>query len=208
MYSFETNQSFPDNYKLLIGGILPRPIAVVSTLNEDGSNNVAPFSFFTAISALPMVIAFSPLIRSSTGKEKDTPRNIKRSREFVINIFSRDLAEKINATSTELDYGDDEFEYAGLTPIKSEVVSPMRVKECLIHYECRLRDILNYGDGPGAGQLIAGEVVKVHVSKDVYQDGKIITSKLNPVGRGAGNDWFSCDSVFEMERKMRAQIQK
>jgi flavin reductase (DIM6/NTAB) family NADH-FMN oxidoreductase RutF len=122
MKSFDTNGDFKDNYKLLIGSILPRPIAAVSTLNSDGSNNLAPFSFFTGISAKPMIVAFCPLIRSSTGEIKDTVKNIHREKEFVINFVSESISDKINKTSTELPYGEDEFIFSGLTPIDSEKV--------------------------------------------------------------------------------------
>lgn len=208
MLSFDTNGEFSQNYKFLIGSILPRPIAVVSTLNDNGTNNVAPFSFFTAVSAKPMIVAFSPLIRSSTGEMKDTAKNILKNKEFVINIVSQEIAEKVNLTSTELDYGQDEFEFAGLTPIDSEKIGPKRIKESLVHFECKYRDHLSYGDQPGCGQIITGEVIKVHVAESIYENGRIITNKLNPVGRGAGNDWFKCDSTFTMERLMKAQIQK
>lgn len=208
MLSFDTNRDFKDNYKVLIGSILPRPIAVVSTINEDGSNNLAPFSFFTAVSANPMIVAFSPLVRSSTGEIKDTPRNILREKEFVINIVSEDIAEKVNLCSTELPYGEDEFIHSGLTPIDSEIVKARRIKESLVHFECIFRDSLSYGDEPGGGQIITGEVKKIHICPSIYDEGRIITEKLNPVGRGAGNDWFKTDSTFTMERLMKAQIQK
>ena len=143
MLSFNTDGDFKNNYKFLIGGIVPRPIAVVTTVNEDGSNNIAPFSFFTAISASPMIVAFCPLIRTSTGEEKDTPRNIKRTKEYVINIFSEDTAEQINEASAELPYGQDEFVHTGLTPLDSEIVKAKRIQECPVQFECRLRDVLN-----------------------------------------------------------------
>ena len=208
MESFETNGAFSDNYKFLIGSILPRPIAVISTLNIDGSNNVAPFSFFTAVSASPMIIAFCPMIRSSTGALKDTPVNIFREKEFVVNIVSESIIEKINLTSTELPYGEDEFILSGLTPLGSEVVKAKRIKESLIHFECIFRDRLSYGDRPGSGQIITGEVVRVHIAKEILENGRIITSKLNPIGRGAGNDYFRCTDSFSLERLMNAQIQK
>lgn len=208
MLSFDTNGLFSDNYKYLIGSILPRPIAVVSTLNSDGSNNLAPFSFFTAISAKPMMVAFCPLARSSTGEMKDTPKNIFREKEFVINITSFEIAEKINMCSTELPYGEDEFKFSGLTPIDSEKVAAKRIKESKVHFECLYRDHLSYGEGPGSGTLITGEVVKVHIAEDIYDNGRILTQKLDPVGRGAGNDWFRCDHTFELQRLMTAQIQK
>ncbi len=208
MKSFDTNGAFADNYKFLIGSILPRPIAVVSTLNENGTNNVAPFSFFTAVSASPMIVAFCPMIRSATGMMKDTPRNIFREKEFVINIASEGIIEKINMTSTELPYGEDEFVLSGLTPIDSEKIKAKRVKECLIHFECIYRDHLSYGDKPGAGMIITGEVVKVHIAEEILEDHRIITKKLKPVGRGVGNDYFRCDDTFELSRLMKAQIQK
>ena len=208
MISFNTDGDFKDNYKFLIGSILPRPIAVVSTLNEDGTNNIAPFSFFTAVSASPMIVAFSPLIRSSTGKMKDTPRNIFREKEFVINFVSQGIVDKVNLTSTELEYGQDEFIHAGLTAIDSEIVKARRMKESLIHFECKYRDHLSYGEGAGAGQIITGEVVKVHVDEKILDNGRIITQEFKPVGRGAGNDWILTDHVMQLERLMGAQIQK
>jgi flavin reductase (DIM6/NTAB) family NADH-FMN oxidoreductase RutF len=208
MKSFDTDGNFTDNYKFLIGSILPRPIAVVSTLNEDGTNNVAPFSFFTAVSAKPMIIAFCPMIRSSNGLMKDTPRNILREKEFVINFVHEDIVQKINLTSQELPYGEDEFLISGLTPINSEKVKAKRIKESLIHYECIFRDNLSYGNTPGSGQIITGEVIKIHIAEEILDQGKIVTSKFKPVGRGAGNDWFKCSDVFTLERLMSAQIQK
>jgi flavin reductase (DIM6/NTAB) family NADH-FMN oxidoreductase RutF len=207
--SFNTQESeFGDNYKFIIGSILPRPIAVVSTKNEDGSNNIAPFSFFTGVSAKPMIIAFCPLIRTSTGEKKDTVINIEREKEFVVNFVTEENADLVNMASAELSYGEDEFNYAGLTPIESEVVKAMRMKESPIHFECKLRDILSYGDKPGAGTLITGEVVKIHIDEKLYDNGRILTQVFKPMGRGAGNDWFKTDSVVEKQRLMKAQIQK
>lgn len=209
MLSFNTQDAeFSDNYKFLIGSILPRPIAVVSTKNDDGTNNVAPFSFFTGVSAKPFIIAFAPLIRTSTGEKKDTVINIEREKEFVINFTNEANADLVNSASAELAYGDDEFTHSGLTPVESDVVKACRVKESPIQFECKLRDIISYGDKPGAGTLITGEVVKIHIDESIYENGRIITEKWKPVGRGAGNDWFKTDSVITKERLMKAQIQK
>jgi flavin reductase (DIM6/NTAB) family NADH-FMN oxidoreductase RutF len=208
MKSFDTNGAFSDNYKFLIGSILPRPIAVISTLNIDGSNNLAPFSFFTAVSASPMIIAFCPMIRTSTNKLKDTPVNIFREKEFVVNITSENIIDKINLTSTELAYGEDEFVFSGLTPIDSIVVKAKRIKESLIHFECIFRDSLSYGENVGSGQIITGEVVKIHIAEEILENGRINTQKLNPIGRGAGNDYIRCHDVFSLERLMINQIQK
>ena len=208
MKSFNTDGDFKDNYKFLIGSILPRPIAVVSTKNENGSDNVAPFSFFTAVSAKPMIIAFSPLIKSSNGQMKDTPRNILREKEFVVNFVTEEIVEKINATSQELPYGQSEFEAAGLTPLASEKVKAMRLQESPIHFECIFRDSLNYGDQPGQGQIITGEVVRVHIDEKLLDQGRILTDQFKPVGRGAGNDWIKCTDRIQLDRLMQAQIQK
>src|SRR5690606_41723837 len=113
MKTFTTDGAFTDNYKLTIGAIIPRPIAVISTLNLDGSNNLAPFSFFTAVSAKPMIIALSPMIRSATGQMKDTAKHILERHDFVINFVTEELATTVNLTSSELPYGEDEFLYAG-----------------------------------------------------------------------------------------------
>lgn len=208
MISLNTDGNFSDNYKLLIGSILPRPIAVVSTKNEDGSNNLAPFSFFTGVSAKPFIVAFAPLIRTSTGCKKDTVLNIEREKEFVINFVTEENADKVNTASEELPYGQDEFLHAGLTPLDSEIVKAKRMKESPIHFECKLRDMISYGDQPGCGTLITGEVVKVHVDEKIYDHGRITTSRWKPMGRGAGNDWFKTDSIVEKKRLMKAQIQK
>ena len=200
MLSFDTNGNFQDNYKFLIGSILPRPIAVVSTVNEDGSNNVAPFSFFTAVSSKPMIVAFSPINRAENGQLKDTPRNIFREKEFVINFVTEEIVEKVNKTATNLPYGEDEFILSGLTPIDSEKVKAKRIKESPIDFECIFRDHLSYGDDPGCGRIITGEVVKVHVNESIYEDGRINTDLFAPVGRGAGHDWILCDHRFEKTR--------
>lgn len=208
MKTYTTDGLFSDNYKFLIGSVLPRPIAVISTRNVDGSNNLAPFSFFTAVSAKPMIVAFCPLIRTATGEFKDTVKNILREREFVLNFCTMKNYEKVNLASTELPYGEDEFSFTGLTPLDSEVVKAKRMKESPVQFECLLRDVLCYGKEAGAGSLITGEVKLVHVDESIMKDGKIMTDLFEPVGRGAGNEWFKTDSRFELERLMKAQIQK
>ena len=208
MKTYQTTGAFADNYKFLIGSIIPRPIAVISTRNIDGSNNLAPFSFFTAVSASPMIIAFCPMIRTSNGEFKDTVKNILREKEFVVNFWTENNYTKVNLASTELPYGEDEFKFAGLTPVDSEVVKAKRLLESPIQFECEFRDMLCYGKVPGSGSLITGEVKLVHVDESIMKDGKIVTDLLKAVGRGAGNDWFKTDSRFEMERLTKAQIQK
>ena len=208
MHSFDPSENFIENYKFLIGGILPRPIAVVGTKNSDNTNNLAPFSFFTGISAQPMIVAFCPLIRSSTGEKKDTVINIEREKEFSINMCTKEIAEKVNVASTELPYGQDEFIFSGLTPKDGDKIKAPLLSESPVQYECMLRDIINYGDTPGSGRLITGEVVKIHINQDTYDNGRILTQKAQPVGRGAGNDWFETKNPFQLDRMMKSQIQK
>lgn len=208
MKTFQTDGSFSDNYKFSIGSIIPRPIAVISTRNPDGSNNLAPFSFFTSVSAKPMIVAFCPMIRTATGDFKDTVKNILREKEFVVNFCTEDNYEKVNLASTELAFGEDEFTFSKLTPIESEVVKARRMKESPIHFECIFRDMLCYGKEPGAGSLITGEVKLIHIDEKILIDNKIQSDLFRAVGRGAGNDWFKTDSKFELERLMKAQIQK
>jgi flavin reductase (DIM6/NTAB) family NADH-FMN oxidoreductase RutF len=208
MKTYTTTGNFADNYKFLIGSIIPRPISVISTRNIDGTNNLAPFSFFTAVSASPMIIAFCPMIRTSDGQFKDTVKNILREKEFVVNFCTEDNYTKVNLTSTELPYGQDEFSFSGLTPMDSQMVKAKRVKESPVQFECVFRDMLCYGKTPGSGSLITGEVKLVHIDEAVMKEGKISTDLFKAVGRGAGNDWFKTDSRFELERLTKAQIQK
>lgn len=207
MLSFDTQEDFSRNYKFLIGAILPRPIAVVSTRNENGTNNLAPFSFFNGFSAKPMIVGFAPIRKPNTGEKKDTLINIEREKEFVVNFVTEETADQINLCATELAHGEDEFSFANLTPLESELVAAKRLKESPIQFECKLRDIVSYGDTPGAGTLITGEVIRIHVDEKVYDNGRIITANWKPMGRGAGNDWFKTDSVVEKTRLTKAQIQ-
>lgn len=211
MFSYDptlAQTDFSQNYKFLIGSILPRPIAWVSTKNVNGTFNIAPFSFFTAISASPMIIAFSPMTRSKDGQKKDTLINILREKEFVINFVTEKNMDSANLTSTELPYGESEFDLANLTKLASKKVDVVRCAESPIHFECKFRDILSYGEGPGSGSLVTGEVVYVHVDEKILKENKVQTSEFKPVGRGAGNDWFLCDHIITRERLMQKQIQK
>jgi len=211
MFSYDPTLSdtdFTKNYKFLIGSILPRPIAWVSTRNLNGTYNIAPFSFFTAISAKPMIIAFCPMTRSKDGQKKDTLINIEREKEFVINFVTEENMDLANLTSTELAYGESEFDFAKLKTLPSKKVQAVRCAESPIHFECKLKDMLSYGNGPGSGNLIIGEVVQVHIDDKLLKDQKILTEVFKPVGRGAGNDWFLCDKPLVRERLMQQQIQK
>lgn len=191
-----------DAYKLLIGSVLPRPIAFVSTKNTEGVANVAPFSFFTAICADPMLVCFAPMIRGTDGQKKDTLKNIESTKEFIINIVSEEICEKVNDAASDFAFGVDEFDMVGLTKVEGTTVNVPRVKESLVGLECELFEILHFGENKGAGSLVIGKVVNVHVHDDLYENGKINTEKLNPVGRMAGHFYTKAiTDTFAIERK-------
>ena len=191
---------FQDRYKLLIGSIVPRPIGFISTVSPGGIYNLAPFSFFNGVCSEPMTVLFCPVVRGSDGQEKDTLKNIKATKEFVVNIVSEEIAEKMNQCSAEYPYGVDEFKESGLTPSPSKVVKPPFVKEAKINMECKLLHLVEIGNKPGGGTVVIGEVVYFHASEDVYQDGKIILSKLKPVARLGGTDYARVTDIFSLPR--------
>ncbi|HYL77758.1 MAG TPA: flavin reductase family protein [Bryobacteraceae bacterium] len=192
--------NYQDVYKLLIGAIVPRPIAFVSTVSREGVRNLAPFSFFTAISANPPVICFCPMRRPGTDPYKDTLRNISMTREFVVNIVSEEFAEKMNICSGDFPPEVDEFEAAGLTPLASDLVKPPRVAESHVHMECKLYLTIEIGEQPGSGNLVLGEVIRLHVD-DAYVDKfRIDPDKLRAIGRMGGNLYTRTSDRFEMIR--------
>lgn len=186
-------------YKLLIGSIVPRPIAFVSTLSADGTRNLAPFSFFTAVSANPPVICFSPMIKGD-GNAKDTLRNIRETKEFAVNIVSEAFAQPMNATSGDYPPEVDEFEVSGLTPIPSDLIKPFRVKESQIHLECRLLQIVDIGGAPLSGSLVLGEVVRFHIADGIFHDFRIDLDQLQPIGRLSGTEYTRTKDRFSIER--------
>ena len=185
-------------YKLLIGCVVPRPIAWVSSLSEDGVPNLAPFSFFMAVCNDPPTIAFSSGRRA--GHEKDTVRNIEHTRDFVVNLVDDDRAEQMNLTSGEYPPEVDEFALTGLTAAPSLKVQAPRVVEAPINMECRVVQILPVGHGPHA--LVLGEIVQFHIRDDLYNPhtGRIDMYKLHPVGRLAGELYSHVHDIFEMKR--------
>ena len=186
-----TEKPFTETHKLMIGSIVPRPIAFVSTISKDGNNNVAPFSYFNGVCSNPPTVMFAPARRGWDGKEKDTLKNIRDNNEFVINMVSESFAEKMVKCSTDFDPNIDEFEISGLTPESSNKVLPPRVKESKISLECKLDQIIEIGSGEaGSGFVVIGTVVLFHIDDDIYENGRILLDKLEPLGRLAGN-WYT-----------------
>jgi flavin reductase (DIM6/NTAB) family NADH-FMN oxidoreductase RutF len=189
-----------DVYRLMIGAIVPRPIAFVSTRSPAGILNLPPFSFFTAVSANPPVICFSPMIRGMDGGRKDTLANIELTREFVVNVVSEEFIQQVNICSTEFPPEVDEFEASGLTPIPSDVVTPPRVKESRINMECRLVQVVHVSSKPLGGSLVLGEVVRFHVDDAVLENGLVDPNKLRPVGRMGGPAYTRTTDRFNLDR--------
>ncbi|MGG1679090.1 flavin reductase family protein [Neobacillus sp. NRS-1170] len=189
-------------YKLLIGSILPRPIAFVSTIDVNGTANAAPFSFFTAICADPMLVCFSPMRRGKDGSKKDTLVNIENTGQFVINIVSESMTEQMNDCAIEFSPDVDEIVETGLTKEPGHKVRVPRIAEALVHLECELQQVLHFGDKPGSGSLVIGKVVHVHVQDDLMDKGRIDSDLLKPIGRMAGNIFTDpLAKTFEMIRK-------
>jgi len=186
-------------YKLLIGAVVPRPIAFVSSLSANGVRNLAPFSFFTVVSANPPVICFCPLRRASGGA-KDTLQNIRDTAEFVVNIVSEGIAAQMNKASADFPPGVDEFAESGLTPQASDLIRPPRVKECGIAMECRLRQIVEVSDRPLGGSLVLGDVLRFHVRDDWFDTFRIDPDKLRAIGRMGGPTYARTTDRFDLER--------
>lgn len=191
-----------DFFKLMTATIVPRPIAWVSTVNEAGLSNLAPFSFFTGVCSIPPTILFCNLVRGTDGGEKDTLHNIRATGEFVINVVTEELAPAMNLTAGEYPSGTNEFEIAGLTETPSATVKPPRLKESPVSMECKLSQIVDVGDGGiGAGSIIIGEVLHLHIDDQVMLPNyKVDTRTLNPISRLAGPNYGKIGEIFQILR--------
>ncbi len=189
-------------YKLMIGSIVPRPIALVSSVSAEGRQNVAPFSFFTGVASNPPTIAISTARKGRSGDKKDTRRNIEDTGEFVINIVTEDIAEAMHQSSSEYPPEVSEFEAVGLTPIPSQKVRAPRVNESPVQFECRLHQIVEIGEGgAGSASLIIAEIVLFHFEDTLVDQFRVDLGKLKPVGRLAGNDYTTLGKIFSLLRK-------
>lgn len=198
--------SQPDRYKLLIGGIVPRPIAVVSTIGPGpgGKPNIAPFSFFAGVGSNPMTLLFCPA-NNNDGSEKDTLRNCKPvgeggTGEFVVSVASHSLARQMAATAEPLPYGESEFALSGLTPVPSERVRPPRLLESPLSYECRtLQVIRTNASGQASGNVVLGEVVFIHVHDEAINDRfHLDPAKLDAIGRMGGFTYCTTRDRFDL----------
>ena len=201
-----SNITFKEIHKLMIGSIVPRPIALISTVSEDKVNNLAPFSYFNGVCSNPPTIMFAPARRGWDGSKKDTLINIQKNKQFVVNIISETFAEKMVMCSTDYASNVDEFKVSELTPVPSTKISPPRVEESKINFECELNKIVEIGDGKaGSGFIIIGTIILFHINDEIYDDGKINLNELQPLGRLAG-DWYSrSNDQFKIIRKVKQE---
>ena len=195
-----------DLYNLLISCVAPRPIAWVSSRSASGQPNLAPFSFFNCVCGDPPLLAFAPGLRApkdpmpAHGEPKDTLRNIRETKEFVINLVTYALREKMNLTSGEYDAAVNEFELARVSPQPSRLVHPPRVAESPVSFECKLYQILDFSTGPTGGSLVIGQVVAIHVDDAHVKDGRVDRNSLDLIGRMGGIQYTRTTDRFEMAR--------
>ena len=211
MLRIDPNTAAPlDVYQYLVGAVAPRPIAFVSTMDEDGKSNLAPYSFFNAISSNPPVIAFSVARRVRTNSEKDTFYNLEATKQCVVNVVSHEIVGQMAVTALNFPRGTNEFEKAGLTPLASELVKPFRVAESPVQMECVVQQIIpiSADDGTVTSQHVICRVVLMHINEKVInpENHRIDPYKIDLVGR-LGRFWYaraSGDSLFEIDRPERA----
>ena len=193
-----SNLSHSELYGLILNAVAPRPIAWVSTLSASGRPNLAPFSFFNAVCIDPPVLAFAPGLRQ--GETKDTLRNVRETKEFVVNVVTYDLAEKMNLTSGEYDASVNEFELAQITTAPSQVVKPPRVAASPVSFECKLHQIVDFSPSPQSSSLVLGRVVSIHVDDAHMKDGKLDRNSLDLIGRMGGIQYTRTTQRFDMVR--------
>jgi len=186
-------------YQWLSRLVIPRPIALVSTISSDGRPNLAPFSFFMLGGSNPPSVAFCPTL-DGRGRDKDTLRNVRQTEEFVVNLVHREMIEGVNVTAYAFPPGEDEWAHAGFHPVDSLQVGPKRVAESMVQLECQLHAITMHGDGPSASAYVIGEVLVCHIAPHVLDDEGLV--EFAPVARLGGSAYLDLDGgkVFELER--------
>jgi flavin reductase (DIM6/NTAB) family NADH-FMN oxidoreductase RutF len=192
-------------HAIMLGAVGPRPIAFASTIDESGQMNLSPFSFFNAFSSNPPILVFSPARRVRDNTTKHTLDNILIVPEVVINVVTYEMVQQMSLASTEYPKGVNEFVKAGFTPINSEKISPFRVKESPVQFECKVKEVIHLGEEGGAGNLIICEIVMVHIHEDVMDEqGGIDQLKIDLVARMGGN-WYCRahgEALFEVEKPL------
>ncbi len=192
----------PKVHQYLLGGVGPRPIALVSTLSKDGTPNLTPFSFFNCFGSNPPIIAFSPSRRGRNATLKDTYYNLIDTNECVVQSVTYPMVEQISFASSEFPPDVNEFEKSGLTPIRSDLVKPFRVKESPFQMECILREMRSFGEGGASANIAICEVIKFHVAEDIIENGIIQPKLIDLVSRMSANYYCRANghAIFEVEK--------
>ncbi|MCZ4225623.1 flavin reductase family protein [Pedobacter rhodius] len=185
--------------------IAPRPICFASTIDAEGNVNLSPFSFFNMFSTKPPICIFSPARRVRDNTIKHTLENVLQVKECVINVVNYDMVQQMSLASTEYAKGVNEFEKAGFTMLKSDMVTPPRVAEAPVQFECVINDVIPLGDSHGAGNLVLAEVKLIHINENILdENGKIDQQKINLVAR-LGGDWYcrvTKDNLFKVAKPL------
>ena len=193
----------PKLHHYLLGSVGPRPIAFASTVDADGNDNLAPFSFFNVFSANPPIMVFSPARSGRTNQTKDTYNNVKVVPEVVINIVNYDIVQQMSLASSPFAPDVNEFEKAGFTALESETIQPKRVAESPVQFECKVIEVKELGDQGGAGNLVICEVQRIHLKEEVLDEkGMVDQHKIDLVSRMGGNWYCRADegSMFEITK--------
>lgn len=189
-----------ENFHTLLSCVLPRPIALVSTISADGVPNLAPFSFFNGVGSNPPAVIFSPCTKAD-GTEKDTIVNLRNVPEFVVNVVPFDIRLAMNEASSPSAPEVDEFQAAGFTPLPSDFVRPHRVAESPVHMECRLAQIVKVGDGPLSANICIGEILCFHIaSTHLLENGTVDVTRMDVVGRLGGEDYSTIRDRFTLPK--------
>jgi len=195
-----------DLYDIILNSVAPRPIAWVSTLSGAGQPNLAPFSFFNCVCVDPPLLAFAPGLRpskeaeSARGEPKDTLRNIRETREFVVNAVTFDLLGPMNITSGEYAASINEWSLARMTPEPSQLVRPARVKQSPVNFECKLYQVLDFSAAPTSSSLVIGQIVALHVDDAYMKDGHLDRNSLDLIGRMGGIQYTRTTTRVELAR--------
>ena len=198
-----TETKNPKLHHYLLGSVGPRPICFASTIDRDGNRNLAPFSFFNVFSSNPPIAVFSPARSGRTGQQKDTYNNVKEVPEVVINIVDYSMVHQMSLASSPYNPNEDEFVKSGLTAIESEVVRPWRVKESPVQMECKVNEVIELGEGGGAGNLIVCEILKIHIAESILDENQAIDQKKIDLVARMGGDWYCRadeNSMFEIKK--------
>jgi flavin reductase (DIM6/NTAB) family NADH-FMN oxidoreductase RutF len=190
-------------HKYILGAVAPRPIAFASTVDSDGNLNLSPFSFFNAFSANPPILIFSPARRVRGNTIKHTLENVLDNKEVVISIVTAEMAQQVSLSSCDFEKGVNEFEKAGFTAVKADLVTPYLIKESPVNFECKVNEVIALGEEGGAGNLVICEVLKIHIDESILDEDKNIDPlKLGALSRLGGN-WYgkaTKDSLFQLKK--------